>query len=441
MGSFRRIKPFVISLLGNVFEWYDFMIYAALAPIIATVFFPAQNGVNALLATYGVFAIGFLSRPFGALAFGFLGDRFGRRYALLLAISLMTVPTLLIGCLPSYASIGILAPCLLLLLRLIQGLALSGEMPGCILFLSEMAPKRSQTMVASLAIVASLIGLLLATHGVWWLNAHFGTQALHAGLWRLPFLIAALLGAIIYYLRRDLPETRAFLTQAQPIKQPIRTCVREHWRPILQGACCYAANGICFYFFMVFSLTYFYQLCHFSFAQALLFAMVLQLSMLVMVPIGGYLADRYGRRHVGLISLTIMLSGVYNGMVFLSQLTHYNMAWIVLGLWLIATCIAFYSATLPATVATLFPIGVRFTGVALLNNLAATFFGGLSPLLITYLISTHHSLIAPVWPLIICTLISLVSFWFLAKPNAHTGPVIATAKRVNHVTGGHPAEG
>ena len=415
MSQALQLKPFLISLLGNCFEWYDFMVYAALAPIIALVFFPAQNGVNALLETYGIFAIGFLSRPFGALLFGFLGDRLGRRYALLLAISLMTVPTLLIGCLPSYASIGLWAPIALVFLRLLQGLALSGEMPGCIIFLSEMAPKRWQTTVASLAVAASLVGLLFATNGVWWLNMHFGEAALQSGLWRIPFLFAGLLGLIIYYLRRDLPETPAFLNQGHSAKQPIRTCLKHHWRPIVQGIGCYAGNAIYFYFLMVFSLSYFYHLSNIPLHDALLFAIVLQLSMLVMIPVGGYLADRFGQRTIALIFLMIILVGTYGGMMFLSKITHYSTAVALLGLFLIAAAIACYSAVLPATVANFFPIEVRFTGVALLNNLSVTLFGGLSPMLITYLINTFNSLTIPAWPIIGCTLISMWSFWRLPK--------------------------
>ncbi len=415
MTTFKHFKALIISVLGNCIEWYDFMVYAALAPIIATIFFPAQNGVTALLETYGIFALGFLSRPFGALLFGFLGDRFGRRYALLLAISLMTVPTFLIGCLPTYTSIGIWAPIALILCRLLQGLSLSGEMPGCIIFLSEMAPPRLQTTFASLAIVASLIGLLVGANGILYLDHHFGAAALQDGLWRIPFLIAGLFGFIVYRLRRDLPETMAFLTQAQPCQQPIRTCLTKHWRAIVQGIGCYAGNAIYFYFFMVFSLTYFYRLSHIPLHRALLFTIGLQLSMLIMIPVSGYMADRYGRRTMGLSFLMVILVGAYGAMTFMSQVNNYPLPLALLGLGVIATALAGYSATLPALVASFFPIEVRFTGVALLNNISVTVFGGLSPLLITYLISTHHSLSIPMWPIMACTVISLLSFGWLPK--------------------------
>ncbi len=415
MTAFNHFKPLIISTLGNCIEWYDFMVYAALAPIIATIFFPSQQGVNALLETYGLFAIGFIARPFGALLFGFLGDRFGRRYALLLAISLMTVPTFLIGCLPTYATIGLWAPLALLLCRLLQGLALSGEMPGCITFLSESAPLRLQTTLTSLAIVASLIGLLVGANGILYLDYQFGTTAVQSHLWRIPFLMAGAFGVIVYYLRRHLPETPAFLKQTHACQQPIRTCLRFHWRAIVQGIGCYAGNAIYFYFFMVFSLTYFYRLSHIPLHRALLFTISLQVAMLIMIPVGGYLADRYGRRKIGLIFLIIILISTYGTMIFMSQVSHYPLNAALFGLFMIAALIAGYSATLPALVASLFPIDVRFTGVAIVNNSAVTLFGGLSPLLITYLISTQHSLSVPMWPIMACTGISILSFWLFAS--------------------------
>lgn len=391
------------------------MVYAALAPVLAIIFFPKQDGISALLETYGTFAAGFLTRPFGALLFGYLGDHFGRRYALLLAVSLMSLPTFLIGCLPSYASVGLWAPCLLIGLRLLQGLAMSGEMPGCITFLSEMAPPRWQSLVASLAVVAALTGMLVGTNTVWCLQNYFGTTALNEFLWRTPFWAAGILGGIIYLLRRRLPESRAFLAQRQHCATPIGTCLRFHWRAISQGIGCYAANGVGFYFLMVFSLSYFNQLRHIPLPTALFFTMCLQVSMLLGLPLGGYLADRYGRRRIGLCSLVIMLLGTYPAIVFLGQLQPDQPYIAIKGLLAIAVVFACYSAILPSATATLFPTEVRYTGVALLNNTAMAVFGGLSPMLIAYLINQHHSLTLPAWPILGGTVISLLSFWYLPK--------------------------
>lgn len=416
MSRVRYCKAIFISLLGNSFEWYDFMVYAALAPVLAKVFFPG-DGITTLLESYGTFAAGFLTRPFGALLFGYLGDHFGRRYGLLLAIGLMMAPTVLIGCLPTYATAGVWAPVLLISLRLLQGLAMSGEMPGCVTFLTEMAPQRRQTTITSLAIVASLSGMLIGTNSVWWLQQHFGESALQQGMWRIPFWVAGVLGSIIYMVRRKLPESQAFLALPQHLNNPVRTCLRRYWPAILQSMGCYAAHGIGFYFLMAFSLTYFNHFLHLPLSMALGLNIGLQLTMVLMLPLGGYLADHSQRRRLGLICLSLMIIGLFPGMQFLSQLASYSVTQASLGLLLIAVIFAFYSATLPCATAVLFPTEVRYTGVAVLNNTAMTIFGGGSPLLIAYLIQHYHSLTAPQWPMLACFCLSIVCFWFLPRNN------------------------
>lgn len=410
-------RAILISCLGNSFEWYDFMVYAALAPVLAKVFFAGQQGFIAVLATYGTFAAGFLTRPFGALLFGYLGDHFGRRYALLLAIGMMMTPTFAIGCLPSYAVAGVWAPALLIGLRLLQGLAMSGEMPGCITFLTEMAPRRWQTTLTSLAVAAAMCGLLLGTNCVWWLNHCFGESKVQAWLWRVPFWLSGVLGILIFFLRRTLPESDAFLKLQQTEKHPVALCFRQYWRPIVLGIGCYAANGIGFYFLMAFSQTYFQHYVQVPLIIALTYTICLQITMLLGLPLGGLLADYFGRRRVGLACLLTMLGGLYPSMIFLSHAPSTPSVMTFIGLIVIAAVFSVYSALLPSATSTLFPTQVRFTGVALLNNTALTIFGGFSPMLISYLIEHCQSLVSPTWPMTACFALSLLSFWYLPKTN------------------------
>ena len=243
-------RTLLAVLGGNSLEWYDFMIYAGLAPIISRVFFPHVDTHSSLILTFGVFAIGYLSRPLGGLLIGYLGDRLGRRKALILSISLMALPTAAVGFLPTYSQIGIAAPLLLLALRLIQGFAVGGEFPSAMSYLAEIAPRERRGYVGSFAMVGVLVGLLLANIVTLSANTILTAAEMADWGWRVPFLLALLLAVLVIYLRLGLTETPIFSEKSkspEAKQNPILNALEYRWSEIIKIFFFLVFNSVAFY--------------------------------------------------------------------------------------------------------------------------------------------------------------------------------------------------
>lgn len=231
-------KRLLSNTLGNVLEWYDFTLYGTLAPIIANLFFPSKNALVSLIMTFGAFAAGFLMRPLGGIIYGHIGDRFGRKRALIASIILMTIPTVFLGILPTYAFVGILAPLLVTLTRLLQGIAVGGEFTGTMSFLVETAPDNRRGLAGSFALVGVLAGILLGAVVVTVISIVLPQGYLNQWGWRIPFLLGGVLGFAVWLLRRNLSETPFFekikrdtLVEAAPIEK----CFTLYKKKLLQG--------------------------------------------------------------------------------------------------------------------------------------------------------------------------------------------------------------
>nr|MBP9726322.1 MFS transporter [Gammaproteobacteria bacterium] len=214
-----RKTPLLAGLLGNALEWYDFILYANFATIIARLFFPNENPTVALLLTFGIFASSFLVRPLGAVLFGYIGDHLGRRIALITSISLMSVPTLLIGFLPTYASTGIAAPIFLLILRLLQGIAISGELNSAATFLVEHAKKNRRGLAGSLVMGTVFFGALIGAALSTLLTVILTPEALASWGWRLLFVLGGLAGVTGLIVRLRMQESARFLSQKETAKR------------------------------------------------------------------------------------------------------------------------------------------------------------------------------------------------------------------------------
>src|SRR5437764_9187722 len=232
--------PFVIgaSSAGTIIEWYDFYLYATLTPFLAPIFFPSTNPTASLLAAFATYAAGFLVRPFGAVVFGRIGDVVGRKYAFLMTISIMGVATVIVGLLPTYEAIGILAPTILLLLRLAQGLALGGEYGGAAIYVAEHAPDNKRGFLTSWIQTTATVGLILALSVILVCRLWMGTETFAAWGWRVPFLLSFFLVAVALFIRVRLQETPLFSrlkasgkSSASPVKDSLGN--RRNWRLIL----------------------------------------------------------------------------------------------------------------------------------------------------------------------------------------------------------------
>ncbi|MGD2171974.1 MAG: MFS transporter, partial [Gammaproteobacteria bacterium] len=242
------------GFIGNVVEWYDFALYGYLAGVIAPVFFPAANPAAGLIATYGIFAAGFVMRPLGAAVFGWFGDRYGRARTMQISVTMMALPTLFLGILPSYEQVGILAPALLVLVRLLQGLSVGGEFSSSATYLVETAPHGKRGLTGSWANIGSMCGSLLGVGAAALVTNLFDAATLNDWAWRLPFLGGALLGSTAIWLRRNLHNSKRFLQhhQAREESSPLLEAFTTNRRETLLALAFAASYGTCYYIAFVY---------------------------------------------------------------------------------------------------------------------------------------------------------------------------------------------
>ncbi|HZD26608.1 MAG TPA: MFS transporter, partial [Alphaproteobacteria bacterium] len=297
-SSKQSLSSVTAGVIGNVMEWYDFALYGYFATIIAGHFFPAQNQLVSLIQTYGVFAAGFLMRPLGAVLFGWIGDRLGRSRALYLSVAMMGVPTFCIGILPSYAELGIAAPALLVLIRLVQGLSVGGEFSSSVTYMVETASPRRRGIAGSWANFGSLTGTLLGSGTAAVFATVLSDQALHGWGWRVPFMLGALLAAFAIYMRRSLPDTPAFTEHCRSHEDdnPLHEALTRNLRETVLAVIFASGYGVFFYLPLVYLPSYASELAGIPLARALQINALATMLMLPLIPLMGLVSDVAIRR-------------------------------------------------------------------------------------------------------------------------------------------------
>ena len=383
-------KVAVSSFLGNFIEWFDYASYSYFATTIALVFFPSGNHTVAMLQTFGVFALSFVLRPIGALFWGNFGDKKGRKGALAISIMFMSGASFLIGCLPSYAAIGIFAPALLLLLRMVQGFSASGEYAGAATFLGEYAPTKKRGIYCSLI--------------------PWG--------WRIPFLMAGPLGLIVHFIRTKLADSPVYasMTEALDDKQqfasttksvsPLRELFQNHFKTLVIsfGAC--VLNAVGFYTVLTYLPTYLSDTVGMAAAQSSTITTICLVLYVALVFGMGHISDMFGRKKV-LIGACVAFI-VLTVPAFMALNTAQFWPVLIVELAMCATLTA-NDGTLSSYLTETFPTSVRFTGFAFSFNLANAIFGGTAPFIATWLIYTTGSSIAPAWYMVAVAAVALVA--------------------------------
>ncbi|MBI3800162.1 MAG: MFS transporter, partial [Deltaproteobacteria bacterium] len=286
----------VAGIAGNVMEWYDFAVYGYFAQTIGQHFFPSKDPVASLIAAFGVFAAGFLMRPFGGLVFGHIGDKIGRKAALTLSVIAMAVPTFLIGILPDYAQMGVAASVLIVVLRLVQGLSVGGEYTTSVVFLVEGAAPNRRGLMGSWSVFGAVAGILLGSAVGALLTSVLSSETVSAWGWRVPFLLGLAVGLSGLYIRRQLPEAPVQPSNEKPVTSPIVEAFRSEWRALLRVAGFNILNAVGFYMIFVYVVTYLKQIVHIQAAQALDINTINMVILLLLIPAAGALSDRVGRK-------------------------------------------------------------------------------------------------------------------------------------------------
>ena len=388
-----RPRQVIAAVIGNALEWYDFVVFGFVSVVISRQFFPASDDYAALLLTFATFGVGFFMRPVGAIVLGLYADRAGRKAALQLVILLMTVAVAIVAFAPPYRSIGIGAPILIVLARLLQGFATGGEFSSATSFLVECAPAHRRGFYGSLQMVgqgfSALFGALagaLVTRGL-------SAEQLDAWGWRLPFIVGLLIGPVGLYIRRHVEETEEFRAQHSEAALGVGALLREHTRALVASFLLVICGTTAYYVVLLYMPTYAKTQLALPLGDAFEAQMIALTWMILLIPAFGALSDRIGRRPV-------LLGAAFGYFV----LPYPLFAWVqaepsfarLLGLQAaMCSVVAVFFGALSTALAEQFPTRVRSTGTAIAYNFSVMLFGGFAPFIVTWLIRETGSPSAP----------------------------------------------
>lgn len=378
----------ISSMVGTTIEWYDFFIYGAAAALIFNkLFFPNLDPLTGVLAAFATYAVGFIGRPLGGLVFGHFGDKIGRKSMLLLTLMLMGIPTVLIGLLPTYESIGYWAAIGLVILRFIQGMAMGGEWGGAVLMAVEHAPEGKKGFWGSLPQASTGGGLMLASIALG-LVSLLPEQALFSWGWRIPFLASIILLVVGWYIRVKVPESPDFekvKQQAEAVKVPALQVFKQHPKQLISIIVARAAENAWFYIASTFTLAYTTTQLGIA-RQEILFATICGAAViLVMTPLCGHLSDKVGQRNMFMFGLCVLALYCYP---FFSMLNSKDpvLVWMAIVL-AIGVVFPLMYAPQAQLFARQFPAEIRYSGISISVQLAGVVGGGLAPLIATKLLS------------------------------------------------------
>lgn len=415
LPSLKRV--ITSSALGQFIELYDFVIYAYSATILAHLFFPTDDPVAGVLSVFAVYAVGFAIRPVGAVVFGLLGDRIGRRAILVFVIVMMGVGTMAIGFLPTYEQVGLLAPILLIICRVIQGFSAAGESMTSNVFVAEHAPRSKRATYLSFTFSFTTLPSVVAALFVWGLMNGLGADVYESWAWRIPFLVGGPMALIGLYIRSKVAESPVFeaaratneIAQQQNIVEP-RSSVK---RAVAYAFALCAVGAIGFYSLSGYMVSYLTTAVGLPQDQALLSNGIAMFVAFVSFWPGGYLADRFGRRPmvigvlIGIVALYLPAFGLAATGTMFGAIAGQSIIGILLGL---------FFGVFGATILEGFPTRNRASGTVISYNVAYTVFGGTAPLVSTWLVAQSGILIAPAVYMVIIAALSLVAVLMLRMP-------------------------
>ncbi|WP_454871353.1 MFS transporter [Paraburkholderia xenovorans] len=389
-------RAVVAAVIGNALEWYDFTVFGFLTVVIAQLFFPAGNDYASLLLTTATFGVAFVMRPIGGIVFGLYADRAGRKAALSLVIALMTLGILVLAIAPPYSAIGIGAPLMIVVGRLLQGFSAGGEFGSSTALLIEAAPFSKRGFYGSWQMASQAAALLLGSLMGALITRGLSPEALKSWGWRVPFILGLIIGPIGFYIRRNLADSEAFLlAQKTARRATLGEVFRSHSRDVLCGLGSVIALTLTIYVLISYLPTFAVHQLKLPYAQSFYAVIVGNLLLTVLSPLTGAWSDRIGRKGLSLWSLVITLVIIYPLFVWLAA--EPSVSKLILVQALLSITLSGYYGPFGALIAELFPANVRSVGLSLAYNIAVMVFGGFGPFIVTWLIDTTGSPLAPTY--------------------------------------------
>jgi len=400
----KKHRNIMACIIGNALEWYEFSLFAYLSPVIAALFFPSNDPITSLLDTLLVFAAGFIARPLGSIVLGHVGEKAGRAKILKFTILLMSISSILNGCIPTYEQIGVLAPILLIGCRLLQGFCIGGEFAGSMVYLCESAPARHRAMISSMTNNGSNIGVLIAIAACTTLSQFISNEELTAYGWRVLFMSGGVLGIVGLWLRRDLSESSTFHELQLNIKErylPVKYVFTHQRKRMLHIVLLLFISACGSYTLMGYLSTYLHQFLGLPLSTAFQLQTLFIVLSLFLTTIFAYISDQIGRKKILIFSIT--------GYLLLTIPTFWLLQWTPTW-WVLLPLVIFYSAeqaVTPVVMVELFSGKGRYTGISMAYNICMALVGGFSPAINTWLIHRFNNMMIAYY-IIVCALISLL---------------------------------
>jgi MFS family permease len=425
--DYKLPKIIAASSAGTLIEWYDFYIFGSLATILATRFYPEGNETTAFLATLATFATGFAVRPFGAAFFGRIGDIVGRKFTFVLTISIMGTATFIIGLLPSYASIGLAAPVILVLLRIFQGLALGGEYGGAAIYVAEHAPDDRRGYYTGYIQTTATLGLLLALAVVVVIRLILGETAFEEWGWRIPFLLSGILVALALYIRWSLRETPLFSRlkdSGKSSRKPLSDSFRNGgWKLILLalfGAT--AGQAVVWYTGQFYALFFLQDTLGIDIVPSSLIVMVALVLATPFFLVFGHLSDRIGRKPIimsGCLIAAITYVPIYAAMNAVAEpFTFTSAVLLTLLVFIQVIYVTMVYGPIAAYLVELFPARIRYTSLSIPYHIGNGDFGGLTPFIATAIVAATGNIYAGLaYPIAVAVMTFIVGTFFLKETN------------------------